>query len=289
MITITFHPYNSIIMINHFIKRAFIISMFIGLLFVSCKEKNNKKEDLQTIPEQQKTKEVKEISQKQSLQEVKKYLKDGIWVSKEFEKSIDKTHSRSVTNFSLTTYTEIIFDGKNTLYCNMPNYMEETPHPLHQDLSAGIGETKDFEIVKVNDFLLTIKDKKDKKHDYFKLKRKYQWNEIYRIIREEGSEKIFYKWFSGKYVFKINSNETIIDFDDKASNYNVSVYYPDEGGETFDLIEFFYKGRQRLYKIYKVDQTNYYLDELEEFLDVDGPIVSKNNKGILTKIVTKTN
>jgi len=273
-----------------------LILLVIVLIVVSCKtdgkESIANKNDLPSIDKDTLTKTTKSNLEtkkpKPLVQYSDKLLKDlsgGVWVSKEYKDLIAKTKSRSETGSLLTTYSDIIFDGDNILHCNYPYFMEEHQLLLNKDLSVGSGEPN-FTILDVNDEELTIVNSKNQKYSYFKVHKKIVDGDIFQTI-SEGSEAVFYKQFAGEYLLDIGGEKTRLVLDEAAENYSVFIVYPFSGGFTFDVISLNIKGKQVNYKINKIEKSSYFIEEIEEIED-DGPIISKNIKGVLTKISDNT-
>lgn len=214
-----------------------------------------------------------------SFSEAKKYLYNGIWVSKEFKSILEKTKLYSKASYYRDSPHNIIFYDENKVSCWSENEMEERYLTIDENLNiSGIQGT----IININNYNLTITIKNENFH-YFKIDRPFTPQDSVFNIIDRGSNQVIKNWFAGDYILFADSKETNVTFTPNTQDDFLFAWYENyDNNVLVDIINIYGNS----YKINKIENNTYFLEEMEPIDDFSDPeAVSTGKKATLTKVV----
>lgn len=223
----------------NYIKYLLIIVIFLQA-FVKCKTESKKLPSHQKIIKKNNTKE-KNITEVNSNKKNK--LLEGIWVSSDYIRNLDKNRSLGDSFNKLKTYSIIIYDRKNTIHCSYPHFKKEHQLKLENDLSVNDTNKMFFKILTFDKKYMKIKNNKGEIFQYEKIQEDVDYENIpNQIVNVESTLKK--KWFANKYHLSLGNKYYEIEIDTLGyvkgkSPYieaNIFAWYETQNNRVYDIV-----------------------------------------------------
>ena len=251
------------------------IIFFILLVFIiSCSSKTESNfEEIEEYVEEENGQKISD--------ELRKKIR-GVWASEEYKNLLFESNSVTEAEKSITTYTDIIFDGEEFLHCNKPSFMEEAYLYLNADSTATTYEGDfEFKIIAFDNNIMTIKSSTEKTYKYKRVVENPDLSKMFQEITK-GTTRIENQWLAGNYNIQLDSlmfNAELSPKGEIKSTIEFKWIAP-FSYKGIDFIEFrFENDSTLLYSIETYSDTLITLSGYESIMELDAPVVQNGKIG----------